>query len=246
MRRHARRGEAGGQVSTRPSPGRDASARRPEPPLTLASERGAEVGRRIGVPLMRGLWKPRVLGAWKVPATGPAIFAVNHSHNIDGPMVLSVAPRPTHFLIKKEAFVGVLGSFLTGIGQVQVDRTATDRTAITRALAVLDNGGVLGIFPEGTRGEGDFASLRAGLAYFAVRSGAPIVPVAVLGSSERRGRLIKALPPLRSRIDVVFGDPFDAGDGTGRRTRRTLDEATERIQKQLTEHLEMARRLTGR
>ncbi|ANP56979.1 lysophospholipid acyltransferase family protein [Streptomyces griseochromogenes] len=195
---------------------------------------------------MNGLWKPRVLGAWKLPATGPAIVAVNHSHNIDGPMVMGVSPRPTHFLIKKEAFVGPLGSFLTGIGQLKVDRVSADRAAITDALGVLDNGGVLGIFPEGTRGEGDFASLRAGLAYFAVRSGAPIVPVAVLGSSDRPGRLIKALPPLRSRVDVVFGDPFDAGDGSGRRTRRALDEATERIQKQLTSHLENARRLTGR
>ncbi|MFF0792456.1 lysophospholipid acyltransferase family protein [Streptomyces spiralis] len=195
---------------------------------------------------MHGLWRPRVLGAWRVPAAGPAILAVNHSHNIDGPMVMGVAPRPTHFLIKKEAFVGPLGSFLTGIGQLEVDRHTADRTAITRALGVLDAGGVLGIFPEGTRGEGDFASLRAGLAYFAVRSGAPVVPVAVLGSSERRGRLIQGLPPLRSRIDVVFGDPFDAGDGSGRRTRRALDEATERIQKQLTAHLENARRLTGR
>ncbi|MFJ5532274.1 lysophospholipid acyltransferase family protein [Streptomyces sp. NPDC093261] len=210
------------------------------------SERGAEVGRRIGVPLMYGLWKPRVLGAWKVPATGPAIFAVNHSHNIDGPMVMGVAPRPTHFLIKKEAFIGPLDPFLTGIGQLKVDRTSADRTAVTQALGVLENGGVLGIFPEGTRGEGDFASLRAGLAYFAVRSGAPIVPVAVLGSAERRGRLIKALPPLRSRIDVVFGDPFEAGDGSGRRTRKALDEATVRIQERLGEHLENARRLTGR
>ncbi|MFJ9930805.1 MULTISPECIES: lysophospholipid acyltransferase family protein [Streptomyces] len=195
---------------------------------------------------MYGLWKPRVLGAWKVPATGPVILAVNHSHNIDGPMVMGVAPRPTHFLIKREAFVGPLGDFLTGIGQLKVDRAAADRTAITDALGVLAAGGVLGIFPEGTRGEGDFASLRAGLAYFAVRSGAPIVPVAVMGSSDRPGRLIKALPPLRSRVDVVFGDPFDAGDGSGRRTRRALDEATERIQKQLTGHLENARRLTGR
>ncbi|MGW6910873.1 lysophospholipid acyltransferase family protein [Streptomyces sp. NPDC054940] len=195
---------------------------------------------------MFGLWKPRVLGAWKVPATGPVIFAVNHSHNIDGPMVMGVAPRPTHFLIKKEAFKGPLDPFLLGIGQVKVDRESTDRTAITQALAVLDNGGVLGIFPEGTRGEGDFAALRAGLAYFAVRGNAPIVPVAVLGSSDRPGRLIKGLPPLRSRVDVVFGDAFEAGDGSGRRTRRALDEATERIQKQLTEHLENARRLTGR
>ncbi|MBQ0829918.1 1-acyl-sn-glycerol-3-phosphate acyltransferase [Streptomyces sp. RG38] len=213
---------------------------------TVASERGAEVGRRIGVGLMYGLWRPRVLGAWRVPASGPLIFAVNHSHNIDGPMVMGVAPRPTHFLVKKEAFVGPLGSFLTGIGQVEVDRHSTDRTAIARALGVLDAGGVLGIFPEGTRGDGDFASLRAGLAYFAVRGGAPIVPVAVLGSSGRGGRLIKGLPPLRSRVDVVFGDPFEAGDGSGRRTRKALDEATERIQKQLTAHLDHAGRLTGR
>ncbi|MEU2079410.1 MULTISPECIES: 1-acyl-sn-glycerol-3-phosphate acyltransferase [unclassified Streptomyces] len=195
---------------------------------------------------MYGFWKPRVLGAWKVPASGPAILAVNHAHNIDGPMLMGTAPRPVHFLIKKEAFVGPLGSFLEGIGQLKVDRHGADRAAIGNALGVLEQGGVLGIFPEGTRGDGDFASLRSGLAYFAVRSGAPIVPVAVLGSTERRGRLVKALPPLRGRVDVVFGDAFDAGDGSGRRTRKALDEATVRIQGKLTDHLENARRLTGR
>ncbi|MEV0122872.1 lysophospholipid acyltransferase family protein [Streptomyces sp. NPDC050703] len=228
MRGHPRRGEAGREVSE-----------------AGASERGAEVGRRIGVGLMYGLFRPRVLGSWRVPVSGPVILAVNHAHNVDGPMVMGVAPRPTHFLIKKEAFVGPLGPFLDAIGQVKVDRSGADRTAITRALGVLGQGGVLGIFPEGTRGEGDFASLRAGLAYFAVRSGAPIVPVAVLGSTERNGRLIKQLPPLRSRVDVVFGDPFEAGDGQGRRTRKALDEATVRIQERLSRHLENARRLTG-
>ncbi|CAL9285503.1 1-acyl-sn-glycerol-3-phosphate acyltransferase [Streptomyces sp. SudanB25_2051] len=210
------------------------------------SAKGAAVGRGIGIGLMYGLWKPRVLGAWRVPAAGPVILAVNHAHNLDGPMLMGTAPRPVHFLIKKEAFVGPLGPFLEGIGQLKVDRAAADRTAITGALDVLAAGGVLGIFPEGTRGDGDFASLRAGLAYFAVRSGAPIVPVAVLGSSERRGRLIKGLPPLRSRVDVVFGDAFEAGDGSGRRTRKALDDATVRIQERLTAHLENARRLTGR
>jgi 1-acyl-sn-glycerol-3-phosphate acyltransferase len=214
--------------------------------VTVSSEKGAEVGRRIGVGLMYGLWKPRVLGAWRMPATGPVILAVNHSNILDGPMVMGVSPRPTHFLIKKEAFIGPLDPFLIGIGQVKVDRSGADRGAITQALDVLKTGGVLGIFPEGTRGEGDFASLRAGLAYFAVRSGAPVVPVAVLGSSEKPGRLIKGLPPLRSRVDVVYGDPFEAGDGSGRRTRKALDEATERIQKQLSTHLQNARRLTGR
>ncbi|WP_405538413.1 lysophospholipid acyltransferase family protein [Streptomyces sp. NBC_00075] len=231
MRRHPCRGEAGREVSD---------------PSNVPSERGAEVGRRIGVGLMYGLWRPRVLGSWKVPATGPVILAVNHSHNIDGPMVIGVAPRASHFLVKKEAFIGPIATFMRATGQLEVDRSTADRTAISRALGVLANGGVLGIFPEGSRGDGDFASLRSGLAYFAVRSGAPIVPVAVLGSTDRRGRLIKALPPLRSRVDVVFGDPFEAGDGSGRRTRAALDEATVRIQKHLTAHLDNARRLTGR
>ncbi len=211
-----------------------------------ASPGGAAVGRRIGIGLMYGLWKPRVLGAWRVPAAGPVILAVNHSHNIDGPMLMGTAPRPVHFLIKKEAFTGPLGPFLEGIGQLKVDRESADRAAITEALGVLEHGGVLGIFPEGTRGEGDFASLRSGLAYFAVRSGAPIVPVAVLGSAERKSRLVRGLPPLRSRVDVVFGDAFEAGDGSGRRTRKALDEATVRIQQRLGAHLADAKRLTGR
>ncbi|MCK7623223.1 1-acyl-sn-glycerol-3-phosphate acyltransferase [Streptomyces sp. RS10V-4] len=210
------------------------------------SPRGAAIGRRIGIGLMYGLWRPRVLGAWRVPAAGPVILAVNHSHGLDGPMLMGTAPRPVHFLIKKEAFVGPLDPFLRGIGQLKVDRRATDRRAITDALGVLADGGVLGIFPEGTRGEGDFASLRAGLAYFAVRSGAPVVPVAVLGSTDRPSRLTPAVPRLRSRVDVVFGDAFAADDGSGRRTRKALDEATVRIQERLTAHLAQARRLTGR
>ncbi|WP_413810325.1 lysophospholipid acyltransferase family protein [Streptomyces sp. OE57] len=214
---------------------------------TLPSAAGAAVGRRIGIGLMYGLWRPRVLGAWRIPSAGPVILAGNHSHNIDGPMLIGTSPRPVHFLVKKEAFIGPLDPFLRGIGQLKVDRTSADRTAIGQALGVLERGGVLGIFPEGTRGDGDFASLRSGLAYFAVRSGAPIVPVAVFGTATPRddGRS-RPLPRLRSRIDVVFGDPFEAGDGSGRRTRAALDQATERIQKRLGTHLGTARRLTGR
>ncbi|UWE13704.1 lysophospholipid acyltransferase family protein [Actinacidiphila bryophytorum] len=194
---------------------------------------------------MNGLWRPRVLGAWRIPAQGPVILAGNHAHNIDGPMLIGTSPRPLHFLVKKEAFVGPLDPFLRAIGQIEVDRKSADRTAVVHALGVLEQGGVLGIFPEGTRGGTEFAELRAGLAYFAVRSGAPIVPVAVLGSAAK-GRLVSALPPLRSRIDVVYGEAFVAGDGSGRRTRSALDAATLRIQDRLTAHMAEARRATGR
>lgn len=207
--------------------------------------RGAAVARGIGIGLMNGLWRPRVLGAWRVPAQGPVILAGNHSHNIDGPMLIGTTPRPIHFLVKREAFVGPLGPFLHSIGQVKIDRDSVDRQAIVAALGVLERGGVLGIFPEGTRGAGEFAQLRAGLAYFAVRSGAPVVPVAVLGSA-RKSRVVGALPPLRTRIDVVFGEPFEAGSGDGRRTRTVLDAVTARIQERLTAHLAEAKRATGR
>lgn len=216
----------------------------PGPPVPSA--RGAAFGRGIGISLMYGFFRPRPLGAWRMPASGPVILAGNHAHNIDGPMMIGTSPRPLHFLIKKEAFVGPLAPFLRGTGQVRVDRSAADRACVTQALSVLSAGGVLAIFPEGTRGEGDFASLRSGLAYFALRSGAPVVPVAVLGSTERRGRLIPAMPPLRSRVDVVYGDPFDAADGSGRRTGKALDAATVRIQRRLGDHLTEAKRLTGR
>lgn len=205
---------------------------------------GAAVGRRIGVGVVHSLWRPRVLGAWRVPSAGPVILAGNHAHNVDGPMLLGTAPRPVHFLVKKEAFVGPLAPFLRSIGQLRVDRDAVDRAAVTQALAVLRGGGVLGIFPEGSRGAGDFAALRGGLAYFAVRSGAPVVPVAVLGSAVP-GQRERLLPPLRSRIDVVFGEPFDVGDGSGARTRTAMDRAAERIRARLTDHLDHARRLTS-
>jgi 1-acyl-sn-glycerol-3-phosphate acyltransferase len=213
---------------------------------SAADARGAAAARRLAVGLTGAVYRMRALGAWRVPASGPVILAVNHAHYVDGPLLMGTAPRPVHFLIKKEAFVGPLGPFLRGIGQLQVDRTAVDRAAVAGALDVLGQGGVLGIFPEGTRGSGDFASLRSGLAYFAVRSGAPIVPVAVLGSGGRRSRVVPAVPPLRSRIDVVFGDPFTAGDGSGRRTRSALDEATGDIRERLTRHLADAHALTGR
>ncbi|MDT0345526.1 lysophospholipid acyltransferase family protein [Streptomyces sp. DSM 44938] len=212
--------------------------------MTRPGARGAVAGRRLACGVIHTVWRPRVLGAWRVPATGPVILAVNHTHNVDGPVLMGTAPRPVHFLIKKEAFTGPLGTFLRGMGQIRVDRAGADRAAIGSALAVLAAGGVLGIFPEGTRTTGDFAALRAGLAYFALRSGAPVVPVAVLGSGERPGRVIAALPPLRGRIDVVFGDPFTVGGG--RRTGAALDAATDRLRQRLTAHLKDARRHTRR
>ncbi|AXI80125.1 1-acyl-sn-glycerol-3-phosphate acyltransferase [Peterkaempfera bronchialis] len=209
------------------------------------TERGAAVGRRIGIALARTGWRVRVLGGWRVPVAGPVILAANHANLVDGPLLMGMSPRPTHFLVKEEMFSGPVGAVLRGVGQIPVQRRSADRTAIGSALEVLKDGGVLGVFPEGTRGDGDFAQVQGGLAYLALRSGAPVVPVAVFGTGER-GRTLGAIPPLRGRIDVVFGDPFDAGDGSRLRTRKAMQEASERVRTRLAGHLAQARELTGR
>jgi 1-acyl-sn-glycerol-3-phosphate acyltransferase len=211
----------------------------------LPTEFGAAVGRRIGTAVARGGWRVRVLGEWRVPTQGPVILAANHSNFLDGPLLLGVSPRPVHFLIKREFFLFPLGLLLNGVGQIPISRDSADRVAITQALGVLADGGAVGVFPEGTRlAGGNFEQVRGGLTYLALRSGAPVVPVAVFGTGSRGSSLL-SLPRLRGRIDVVFGEPFQAGDGSGRRTRSALREAGEQVQARLAGHLAEARETLG-
>ena len=131
-----------------------------------------------------------------VPAHGPVILAPNHTGFLDPPLLMGTSPRPIHCLAKREIFRGPLGWFLRSIGQIPLDRSGTDRTALTSALAVLSAGRVLVVYPEGTRGSGNFADMRRGLAWLAVRSGAPVVPVVAFGVGSR-GTTLSALPRVR-------------------------------------------------
>lgn len=202
---------------------------------------GARRARRIGPFLLRPFWKVVLHGTDHVPASGAVILAGNHTGFLDGPLLVGLSPRPVHFMVKRELFRGVIGSALHWLGQISVDRHGADRAAIQAALSVLEQGGVLGVFPEGTRSAEDFATMHNGLAYFALRSGAPVVPVACLGSGAR-GKTIGALPRLRSRLDVVYGQPIDLGRGTG---RKAVAAASEQLRDALRAHIEQARRDLG-
>lgn len=216
------------------------SGRRTPPAVPLP--RGAVRARRIGPFLLRPFWKITLHGAEHVPATGPVILAGNHNGFLDGPLIVGLSPRPVHFMVKQEMFKGPVGPALHWLGQISVDRHGADRAAIQAALGALEQGGVLGVFPEGTRSADDFATMHNGLAYFALRSGAPVVPVACLGSGAR-GTTISAMPKLRTRLDVVYGPPVELGRGTG---RKAVDAASERLRDVLRAHIEQARRETGR
>jgi 1-acyl-sn-glycerol-3-phosphate acyltransferase len=226
--------------------------RRPGAPSALPhvpSARGAANAHRIGVPLLHSLWNVRVHGSGNVPEDGAVILAGNHTGFLDGPLIVGVSPRPVHFLVKQEIFVGPLGPILHGLGQIPVDRKHPDRAAVQAALAALRAGGVLGVFPEGTRTTGDFESVHNGLAYFALSTGAPVVPVACLGTAVN-GKTVGSLPPVRTPLDLVYGTPVPLAEltrgteGLGRRQK--IAAVSEQLRIRLAAHVLRSKQMTGR
>ncbi len=190
---------------------------------TAPGPRGAGWSRRLAAPLAHLAWGIRVVGADRVPRTGPVILAANHLSVLDGPLVHIAAPRPSHILVKREMFRGPVGGILRAAGQIPVDRES-GRSGLEAARAVLLRGGVVGIFPEGNRGRGDVGSVRAGVAWLAVHADAPVVPVAVLGT-RLTGEPVGRMPGLRRRLVVAFGDPVAPRHGGPAResVRQTAD-----------------------
>ncbi|WP_435736038.1 lysophospholipid acyltransferase family protein [Cellulosimicrobium sp. PMB13] len=200
----------------------------PRPP----SPAGPAWSRWVGRFLARVVWATRVEGAENVPADGPVVLAANHTGLVDGPVVLGVAPRPLHVLVKEEMFVGPVGVVLRAAGQIPVDRDG-GRRALSTALAVLRRGGAVGVFPEGNRGRGDATAARAGVAWLALNGHAPVVPVAVLGT-RRTGEGVDHVPGLRRRLVVRFGEPLVVERVPGVSGKQALEDANERIRHALS------------
>ena len=190
-------------------------------------------------------WDVRVHGAEVVPPTGPVVLAANHIGVLDGPLLAVFAPRPVHALTKHEMFRGRTGQVLHRSGQIPVDRYAPDPRAVRTALRVLRDGGAVGVFPEGTRGDGELHRFHHGAAYLALVGGAPVVPVVLLGSREPGGG-INSLPARGARIDLVMGAPVRLGSRPWPRTPGMVRDASMLLRERLLETLDEARRTTGR
>ncbi|KAA5827166.1 1-acyl-sn-glycerol-3-phosphate acyltransferase [Saccharopolyspora hirsuta] len=193
-----------------------------------ASPRLHRFGRWISRRIVRLPFRVRVHRAERIPRTGPVVLVANHSSLLDGPLLIGMLPRPAVFLIKQEMFKGALGWFLRRIGQIGVRRGEADRTPLLTAVRVLKAGGLVGVFPEGTRGSGDVESAQHGAAWLARASGAQVLPVAVRGTRRPEGRGRRLLP----RIDVLFGEPIALPAGKG---RTGLVVATEAVRTELVE-----------
>jgi 1-acyl-sn-glycerol-3-phosphate acyltransferase len=204
---------------------------------------GPTWSRRVGQLLAHGVWNTTITGAQNVPRTGRVLLAANHTGIIDGPLLHGCIPRGSHFIIKEEAFYGWTGFLMRNAGQIPVDR-GTGRAALQTALALLNEERLVGVFPEGTRGRGDVSSAKAGIAWLAVRAKAPVLPVAILGT-RMQGQKRSHIPGLRATLHVVFGEPFQAAPDDAATGRAAVQGAAERVQAEMSKHVEEAIRLTG-
>ncbi|WP_345352403.1 lysophospholipid acyltransferase family protein [Rhodococcus olei] len=167
-------------------------------------------------PFIRLYNRPKVEGLENIPASGPAILAGNHLSIADWLFAPLSSPRRITYLAKSEYFTtpGFKGAlqkaFYSGSGQVPIDRSGADAAgaALATARRLLDEGKLVGLFPEGTRSpDGRLYKGKTGAARLALTTGIPVIPVAVIGTDE-------ICPPgpfrwRRRRVQVKYGKPLD-------------------------------------
>ncbi|WP_158842678.1 lysophospholipid acyltransferase family protein [Saccharothrix deserti] len=185
-----------------------------------------DIGRWISRGPFRTPFRVRVHGVSRMPLAGPVVVVANHSSMADGPILFGVLPRRVVFLIKQEMFKGVVGTLLRKIGQLAVRRGEPDRAPLLAAQKVLRAGGVVGVFPEGTRGTGDVTEAQKGAAWLARSTGAVVVPVACRGTLRPAGTGRR----FRPVVDVLVGEPFELPTDKG---RQALVKATEQVRDRL-------------
>jgi 1-acyl-sn-glycerol-3-phosphate acyltransferase len=185
----------------------------------------------VAGPFLHTIWRPKVTGAENIPASGGAILAANHQSVVDSVFLPLMVDRPVTFSAKAEYFTAsgpmarVWAYYLRATNQLTMDRDGprAAQDTLEAALALLQQGQLFGIYPEGTRSpDGRLYRGRPGVGWLALRSGLPVIPVALSGTR-------KVLPPGRmiprpGRIGVTIGKPvalapelFDAPPGKARR-----------------------------
>jgi 1-acyl-sn-glycerol-3-phosphate acyltransferase len=189
------------------------------------------LGRMVITALARVVYRPHVEGRHLVPRTGPVIFASNHLSFIDSIAIPVAAPRPVHFLAKSSYFEGAGASgwisreFFTAIGAIPVKRGAGQAAldALEQQRMLLDQDRAVALYPEGTRSlDGRLYKGRTGVAFLALQTGAPVVPVGLIGT-DKVMPVGARMPSTKHRITVKFGEPLELshhGPATSGRARR--------------------------
>jgi 1-acyl-sn-glycerol-3-phosphate acyltransferase len=166
--------------------------------------------RFVILPLVKLIWRFRIRGADHIPKDGPCVIAPNHKSFYDSFFVGLATPRHVRFMAKNELFEGRSARLLSMLGAFPVRRGEADPEALETARMILREGGVLALFPEGTRHR-DADALRAprrGAGRLAIEAGAPIVPCAISGTE----KLFAGFFPRPVRVQIAFAAPIAAKD----------------------------------
>jgi 1-acyl-sn-glycerol-3-phosphate acyltransferase len=175
-------------------------------------------------------------GRYNIPRRGPFIVASNHLAWADVPLVPAYIPEKVVTMGKEELFFGKLGWLLRLLGAFPVKRGEADRQALRAADEQLKKGNVLFIFPEGTRSRTQtLAKGHAGLGMIALRSGVPVMPVAIWGSE-------RALKKFGADVTISYGEPIVFKPKGTKITREDIDQTTETIMQKIAEMLPAAYR----
>ncbi len=170
-------------------------------------------------PILRIYLRFRRHGKDRVPAAGACIVVANHTSYLDPICLGSACPRRLRFLISEDIYRLLrLRWFYFMMGAIPLRTDGAHTRALRQALSVLRSGSAVGIFPEGQRMEdGSPGEGKMGVAFLASRSGAPVVPAAIVGA--HKAMPVGTLVPRPLRVRVFFGEPipFPAGDGKARK-----------------------------
>lgn len=178
-------------------------------------------------PLARKLYRVELQGVENIPATGGVILVANHESLFDPWLLALATPRPVRYMAKSELWrYAPVGRALEAFGAFPVERGAGDATAISMAADLLRRGEVLGIFPQGTSKQLESRPFHRGAARLALATGAPIVPVRLVGT---RGFPKPGRPPAR----VIVGEPISVEPA--KPTLVAAKELTKRVERQLVE-----------
>jgi 1-acyl-sn-glycerol-3-phosphate acyltransferase len=184
-------------------------------------------------PLMRIMYRPRAQGLDNVPTEGPVIIACNHLSFMDSLFLPLVIPREVVFLGKAEYFDKARTRWFFKAAHVipiRRESGSAAEAALQAGVEVLEGGGALGIYPEGTRSpDGRLYRGKVGVARMALEAGCPVVPVCMFGTREIQPPEQRR-PNLRGRVRVVFGEPLTFEEYAGRsRDKVALRAVTDEI-----------------
>ncbi|MCM3713614.1 lysophospholipid acyltransferase family protein [Halalkalibacter oceani] len=186
-----------------------------------------QLGQFVSRCFLSSSYKVEIVGKENIPSEGGVLLCANHISNFDPPLLGAYIDRQIHYMAKQELFEKpVLKGLLPKLGAFPVKRGMSDKQALRRAMNLLKDGEMIGLFPEGTRSkDGVLGKGMAGAGFFALRTEATVIPCAIIGPYERK-----------KRLKLVYGKPIDFA--AYREEKRSAEEATAYIMEHIGQLME--------